>query len=214
MPAQRIHLVRHGEVYNPSGVLYGRLPNFHLSDTGKLMAEAAALELKSAGFDIKGVFSSPLVRAQESAKPIEALFGLDAKTNEDLIEPWNVFEGRKLSVKAVAVRPHWWWHFRNPARPAWGESFIDIIARMNQAMIDASDSVKSGDVVLVTHQLPIWVMHLHAAGEKLMHDPRKRRCSLSSITSFELVDGKLTEISYLEPHPDQLLEEILLVQDS
>ncbi|MFN5159826.1 MAG: histidine phosphatase family protein [Rhodoluna sp.] len=199
MPAQRIHLVRHGEVYNPSGVLYGRLPNFHLSDTGKLMAEAAALELKSAGFDIKGVFSSPLVRAQESAKPIEALFGLDAKTNEDLIEPWNVFEGRKLSVKAVAVRPHWWWHFRNPARPAWGESFIDIIARMNQAMIDASDSVKSGDVVLVTHQLPIWVMHLHAAGEKLMHDPRKRRCSLSSITSFELVEGKLTEISYLEP---------------
>jgi len=199
MPAQRIHLVRHGEVYNPSGVLYGRLPNFHLSDTGKLMAEAAAQELKSAGFDIKGVFSSPLVRAQESAKPIEALFGLDAKTNEDLIEPWNVFEGRKLSVKAVAVRPHWWWHFRNPARPAWGESFIDIIARMNQAMIDASDSVKSGDVVLVTHQLPIWVMHLHAAGEKLMHDPRKRRCSLSSITSFELVDGKLTEISYLEP---------------
>jgi broad specificity phosphatase PhoE len=199
MPAQRIHLVRHGEVYNPSGVLYGRLPNFHLSDTGKLMAEAAALELKSAGFDIKGVFSSPLVRAQESAKPIEALFGLDAKTNEDLIEPWNVFEGRKLSVKAVAVRPHWWWHFRNPARPAWGESFIDIIARMNQAMIDASESVKSGDVVLVTHQLPIWVMHLHAAGEKLMHDPRKRRCSLSSITSFELVEGKLTEISYLEP---------------
>ena len=199
MPAQRIHLVRHGEVYNPSGVLYGRLPNFHLSDTGKLMAEAAALELKSAGFDIKGVFSSPLVRAQESAKPIDALFGLDAKTNEDLIEPWNVFEGRKLSVKAVAVRPHWWWHFRNPARPAWGESFIDIIARMNQAMIDASESVKSGDVVLVTHQLPIWVMHLHAAGEKLMHDPRKRRCSLSSITSFELVDGKLTEISYLEP---------------
>ncbi len=199
MPAQRIHLVRHGEVYNPSGVLYGRLPNFHLSDTGKLMAEAAAQELKSAGFDIKGVFSSPLVRAQESAKPIEALFGLDAKTNEDLIEPWNVFEGRKLSVKAVAVRPHWWWHFRNPARPAWGESFIDIIARMNQAMIDASESVKSGDVVLVTHQLPIWVMHLHAAGEKLMHDPRKRRCSLSSITSFELVEGKLTEISYLEP---------------
>ncbi|MEY4655111.1 MAG: hypothetical protein RL523_510 [Actinomycetota bacterium] len=199
MPAQRIHLVRHGEVYNPSGVLYGRLPNFHLSDTGKLMAEAAAKELKSQGFHIKGVFSSPLIRAQESARPIEELFSLDAKIDEDLIEPWNVFEGRKLSVKAVAVRPHWWWHFRNPARPAWGESFIDIIARMNQAMIDASESVKSGDVVLVTHQLPIWVMHLHAAGEKLMHDPRKRRCSLSSITSFELVEGKLTEISYLEP---------------
>lgn len=199
MPAQRIHLVRHGEVYNPSGVLYGRLPNFHLSDTGKQMAEAAAKELKIQGFNIKGIFSSPLIRAQESAKPIEELFGIDAKTDEDLIEPWNVFEGRKLSVKAVAIRPHWWWHFRNPARPAWGESFIDIIARMNEAMLRAAETVKSGDVVLVTHQLPIWVMHLHTSGEKLMHDPRKRRCSLSSITSFELVDGKLTEIGYLEP---------------
>lgn len=199
MPAKRIHLVRHGEVYNPSGVLYGRLPNFHLSDTGKLMARAAAQELKDQGFPIRAVFSSPLIRTQESAKPIEELFGLDSKTNENLIEPWNVFEGRKLSVKAVAVRPHWWWHFRNPAKPAWGESFIDIIARMQEAISEAAESVKDGDVVLVTHQLPIWVMHLHAAGEKLMHDPRKRRCSLSSITSFEFIDGKLTEVGYLEP---------------
>lgn len=199
MPAKRIHLVRHGEVYNPSGVLYGRLPNFHLSDTGKLMARAAAQELKDQGFPIRAIFSSPLIRTQESAKPIEEIFGLDAKTNENLIEPWNVFEGRKLSVKAVAVRPHWWWHFRNPAKPAWGESFIDIIARMQEAISEAAESVKDGDVVLVTHQLPIWVMHLHAAGEKLMHDPRKRRCSLSSITSFEFIDGKLTEVGYLEP---------------
>lgn len=199
MPAQRIHLVRHGEVYNPSGVLYGRLPNFHLSDKGKLMAQAAAEELKMQNFPVKAIFTSPLVRTQESAKPIEELFGLDAKTDENLIEPWNVFEGRKLSVKAVAMRPHWWWHFRNPARPAWGESFKDIINRMEEAIESASASVKTGDVVLVTHQLPIWVMHLHLAGEKLMHDPRKRRCSLSSITSLSLADGKLTEISYLEP---------------
>ena len=26
-----VHLIRHGEVSNPSGVLYGRLPGFHLS---------------------------------------------------------------------------------------------------------------------------------------------------------------------------------------
>ena len=199
MPAKRIHLVRHGEVYNPGSVLYGRLPNFHLSDKGKLMAQAAAEELQKQGFPIKAIFTSPLIRTQESAKPIEELFKLDAKTDENLIEPWNVFEGRKLSVKAVAVRPHWWWHFRNPAKPAWGESFKEIIARMEEAIHEAANSVKSGDVVLVTHQLPIWVMHLHLAGERLMHDPRKRRCSLSSITSFELTDGKLTEVSYLEP---------------
>jgi len=204
MPANRIHLVRHGEVYNPGGVLYGRLPNFHLSDTGKLMAQAAADRLKALNTPVKAIYSSPLVRTQESAKSIEQAFGLDAKLDEDLIEPHNVFEGRKLSVKNVALRPHWWWHFRNPAKPAWGESFKEIIARMNEAIFRAYESVEDGDVVLVTHQLPIWVMHLSTAGEKLMHDPRKRRCSLSSITSFEVHDGKLVEVEYLEPAAELL----------
>jgi len=199
MPAKRIHLVRHGEVHNPGGVLYGRLPNFHLSDTGHKMAKEAALQLKAMGVNVTAIYMSPLVRAQESAKPIEELFGIDAKTNENLIEPYNVFEGRKLSVKAIATKPHWWWHFRNPAKPAWGESFKDIIARMHSAIIQASDSVLDGDVVLVTHQLPIWVMHLSTNGKKLMHDPRNRRCALSSITTFEIHGGKLVEVGYLDP---------------
>ncbi len=199
MPAKRIHLVRHGEVHNPSGVLYGRLPNFHLSETGHLMAKEAAEQLKAMGIKVSAIYTSPLVRAQESAKPIEELFGIDAKTNELLIEPYNVFEGRKLSVKAIATKPHWWWHFRNPAKPAWGESFKEIIARMHSAIIQAAESVLDGDVVLVTHQLPIWVMHLSSNGKKLMHDPRKRRCALSSITTFEIQDGKLVEVGYLDP---------------
>ena len=199
MPAKRIHLVRHGEVHNPTGVLYGRLPNFHLSVTGHLMAKEAAEQLKAMGIKVSAIYTSPLVRAQESAKPIEELFGIDAKTNENLIEPYNVFEGRKLSVKAIATKPHWWWHFRNPAKPAWGESFKEIIARMHSAIIQASESVLDGDVVLVTHQLPIWVMHLSSNGKKLMHDPRKRRCALSSITTFEIQDGKLVEVGYLDP---------------
>jgi broad specificity phosphatase PhoE len=199
MPAQRIHLVRHGEVYNPGGVLYGRLPNFHLSDTGKLMAKDAAEELKKMKADVRAIYVSPLLRTQESAKPIEELFKVDGKVDENLVEPWNVFEGRKLSVKAVALRPHWWWHFRNPAKPAWGETFIDIIQRMNHAIVTARDSVESGDVVLVTHQLPIWIMHLHVAGERLMHDPRKRRCALSSITTFEFDQDGLVEVSYKDP---------------
>ncbi len=199
MPAQRIHLVRHGEVYNPGGVLYGRLPNFHLSDTGKLMAKEAAEELKRMNADVRAIFISPLIRTQESAKPIEELFNIDGKLDENLIEPWNVFEGKKLSVKAIATKPHWWWHFRNPARPAWGESFIDIIQRMNHAIAAASASIESGDVVLVTHQLPIWAMHLHVSGERLMHDPRKRRCALSSITTFEFDEENLVEVSYRDP---------------
>jgi broad specificity phosphatase PhoE len=56
---------------------------------------------------------------------------------------------------------------------------------MRAAIDDAFDSVDDGDVILVSHQLPIWIAHLSVAGERYWHDPRKRRCSLSSITSFE-----------------------------
>ena len=199
MPANRIHLVRHGEVFNPSGVLYGRLPNFHLSDNGKIMAQKAALELKAMNADIKAIYASPLIRTQESAKPIEELFKLDAKTDERLIEPWNVFEGKKLSAKNVALRPHWWWHFRNPVKPAWGESYKEIIERMEAVIKDAANSVSSGDVVLVTHQLPIWVMHLHTNGMRLAHDPRRRRCALSSITSFAFSGEAMVEVGYFDP---------------
>ena len=202
MPANRVHLVRHGEVYNPSGVLYEQLPNFHLSDRGKLMALASAQELKSQKAPIKALFSSPLVRAQESAEPFESLFKLELQTDQRLIEPTNAFRGRKMGAKNLALKPHLWWHFRNPARPSWGEPYVSIIARMNEAMLAAAESVSGGDVVLVTHQLPIWITHLSLQGEKLAHDPRKRRCSLSSITTFEYLDGNFVEVNYLEPAKD------------
>ena len=199
MPANRIHLVRHGEVYNPNGVLYEQLPNFHLSDKGKLMALAAAQELKSLKAPVIALFSSPLDRAQESAAPFEGLFKLKIQTDPRLIEPTNVFRGKKMGAKNLALKPHLWWHFRNPARPSWGEPYKSIIARMQEAMIAAAESVTGGDVVLVTHQLPIWITHLSLQGGKLSHDPRKRMCSLSSITTFEYVEGKFVELTYLEP---------------
>ena len=70
---------------------------------------------------------------------------------------------------------------------------------MNAAMTQAWDDAPSGDVVVVSHQLPIWITHLAVAGQPLRHDPRARRCALSSVTSFEMVDGKWTEVSYVEP---------------
>jgi broad specificity phosphatase PhoE len=73
---------------------------------------------------------------------------------------------------------------------------------MQEAMVAAAESVSGGDVVLVTHQLPIWITHLSLQGGKLSHDPRKRMCSLSSITTFEYVEGKFVEVNYSEPAKD------------
>ena len=65
-----VHLVRHGEVENPQGVLYGRIPGFHLSEAGRVMAKTAAGFL--AGRDVTVLRSSPLERARETAEPIAA----------------------------------------------------------------------------------------------------------------------------------------------
>src|ERR1700729_4018635 len=91
-----VHLVRHGEVENPHGVLYGRIPGYHLSADGRVMAKAAANFL--AGRDVTVLRSSPLERAQETAEPIAAQFGLPVETDDRLIEPWNHFEGLTFGV--------------------------------------------------------------------------------------------------------------------
>lgn len=199
MPATRVHLVRHGEVHNPGGVLYGRLPHFHLSETGHAMARSAAHSLKSSGVPLVKLVTSPLTRTQESAAPIAQIFGLTPDLDQRVIEPYNFFEGRKASAKTIALRPHLIFHLRNPMQPSWGEPYVEVVARMTEAMTEAANSVESGEVAIVTHQLPIWAMHLHLSGQKLAHNPAKRRCALSSITSFDFVDGKFREVGYVDP---------------
>jgi len=199
MPAQRIHLIRHGEVHNPGAVIYGRLPHFRLSDRGHQMAAAAAEELKNQKRPVGMIFASPLLRTRESAEHVEKAFGVEAKTDERLIEPWNKFEGRKLGGAHIALRPHLFYHLRNPKRPSWGEPFEEIASRMLESMDHAWNAVPDGDVVLVSHQLPIEMVHRKLSGKKLPHNPRKRRTALSSVTSFERNGKDWVEVDYRDP---------------
>ncbi len=142
-----LHLLRHGEVYNPSGVLYGRLPDFHLSEEGRLMAKAAAAFL--AGRDVTVLRSSPLDRALETAAPLAAQFGLDVVTDERLIEPANVFEGTTVGVGSGALRnPANWRYLYDPFRPSWGEPYTQVAARMRAAMTDAARAARGHEAVL------------------------------------------------------------------
>jgi broad specificity phosphatase PhoE len=197
MPASRLHLVRHGEVFNPKHVLYGRLPGYHLSDAGHAMARAAAEHVKGLDRPVALLRCSPLQRTQESAAPFAELFELTPATEERIIEPTNVFEGKRMS--RALRNPMNWWQLRRPSVPSWGEPYRSIADRMLAAMNDAWDAVDEGDVVLVSHQAPIWITHLAVAGIRLQHDPRTRRCALSSVTSFERVGDVWREVAYAEP---------------
>jgi len=196
-----IHLLRHGEVHNPSGVLYGRLPDYHLSDLGREMAERAASALR--GRDVTVVTASPLERAQETAAPIGATFSLDVGVDPDLIEADNVFEGQRVGVgDGVLKQPSSWRHLWNPFTPSWGEPYTQIAARMRNAVRRARDEARGHEAVLVSHQLPIWVTRLDAEDRSFVHDPRRRQCSLASLTSFTFDGNRLVAVTYTEPAAD------------
>lgn len=199
MVARQVHLVRHGEVFNPDRVLYGRLPNFGLSERGALMAEAAAAHLAALNRPISTLMSSPLQRAQESAAPVARFLGLTPIIDERIIEPTNVFEGKRMRGPDSALRdPANWKFLRNPWRPSWGEPYRSIAARMLAAMTDAINSTETGDIVMVSHQLPIMTVHRALANQSFMNDPRRRRCALSSITTCEWRDESFAERGFVE----------------
>jgi broad specificity phosphatase PhoE len=198
-----VHLLRHGEVFNPEKILYGRLPGYHLSELGRKMADRAAAYF--ADRDVAVVTASPLERAQETATPIAAELDLSIGSDDRLIEAGNVFEGRPFGVGDGALRhPRAWLHLRNPFRPSWGEPYVEIARRMHDAMATARDAARGREAVLVSHQLPIWVARLNAERRSYLHDPRRRECSLASVTSFEFSGDTLVTVSYAEPSRDLL----------
>jgi broad specificity phosphatase PhoE len=193
-----VHVLRHGEVDNPTKILYGRLPGYRLSELGVQMAELAAKSL--AGRDVTYLVSSPLERAQQTAQPFAAQFGLPVASDDRLIESRNFFEGQRFGVGDGALRdPRNWWQLRNPVKPSWGEPYREIAARMYAALTAARAEAEGHEAVCVSHQLPIWTLRRFVERSRLWHDPRKRQCALASITSFHFDGARLTGVSYAEP---------------
>lgn len=193
-----VHLVRHGEVHNPTGVLYGRMQGFGLSDRGRQQALTVAEYL--ADRDIVYVVASPLQRARETAAPIADSHRLELAVDDRLIEADNAFEGMRVSVGAGAFRqPRYWPKLLNPFRPSWGEPYRAIAERMLAAVHAARETAAGHEAVCVSHQLPIWTLRRFCEGRRLWHDPRKRECGLASVTSLDFAGERLVAIRYTQP---------------
>ncbi len=193
-----VHLLRHGEVHNPTGVLYGRLPGFRLSERGE--KQAATVGAALADEDITAVLASPLERAQQTATPIAAAHGLEIVTVDDLIEADNRFEGTPFGVGDGALRnPRNWWHLRNPFTPSWGEPYVVIAARMRAAVARARELAEGHTAVCVSHQLPIWTARRSFENKRMWHDPRTRQCGLASLTTLIFDGDRLERVAYSEP---------------
>jgi broad specificity phosphatase PhoE len=201
MTTTTVHLLRHGEVYNPEGILYGRAPGFVLSDRGHAMAERVAERVGDR--DITHIVASPLERAQQTAAPLAKVRGLTPVLDERVIESTNVFAGKRFTVRrGLIFRPSVWRHLLNPVKPSWGEPYVEVASRMWAAVEDARDAAEGHEAVIVSHQLPIWICRLHAEGRRYFHDPRRRQCTLCSLTSLQFEGDQLRTVGYSEPAGD------------
>jgi broad specificity phosphatase PhoE len=71
---------------------------------------------------------------------------------------------------------------------------------MLAAVFSARDAANGRDALVVSHQLPIWILRSAVEGRRLLHDPRKRICTLASVTSFHLDNqGMIEGVTYAEP---------------
>jgi broad specificity phosphatase PhoE len=194
-----VHVLRHGEVENPNKILYGRQPGWYLSARGQEMA--ATLGEWSKSIDLGALHVSPLQRAQETAAPIAAAHKMEITTDERLIEAANIFEGKSFELgSGVLKHPSSWRHLYNPWKPSWGEPYVEQINRMLAAVFAAKDAAKGKDAICVSHQLPIWILRSAIENRRLLHDPRKRECTLASVTSIHFdSDGVISGTSYSEP---------------
>lgn len=204
MEPTTVHLVRHGEVFNPDGVLYGRLPGYGLSDLGERMARRLGEYFADA--ELAALRCSPLQRARETMAPIaERHPELNVTFDTRVLEAGNELEGQVFGKDNSALfKPANWRYFVNPLRPSWGEAYVSVARRMRTAIADAAAQAPGARTVIVSHQLPIWIARCDAEGRSLIHDPRRRECNLASVTTFSLIAGRVVSVSYDEPARDLL----------
>ncbi|PST46330.1 phosphoglycerate mutase [Bifidobacterium sp. UTCIF-37] len=214
MSATTIHFVRHGKVYNPDHLLYERLPDFHLSDVGRRMAEATARYIAESPQmnTVAAVYSSPLDRTRETAgaildalNPVRQSRGeapLELVTDERVIEAGNEFRGKRIGHGEGALwRNGNWKLVRNLWRPSWGESYAHIAKRVGDFAREKVREHAGEQIIVVSHESPIWSFrHLLETGHA-EHWMFLRHTALASITSitFDSETGRVMSITYVDP---------------
>lgn len=201
----QISLVRHGLVYNPGQIYYGRLPGFGLAELGREQAEAAGRAL--AVEPVAAVYHSPMQRAAETAAIVHSLCAADAPMAacELLNEVHSSFDG--LSVEEMERRG---WDFYRDKVPGF-EQPEHILARILQFFDEARAQYPNQHVVGVSHADPIafavmWACGLHPAADHRKHlsecgviDNYPSPASISTFTFAEGDERKLISFRYVAP---------------
>ncbi len=193
-----ILLIRHGENdYVKEGRLAGRMPGIHLNENGRKQAQAVAEQLSTA--PLKAVYSSPLERAIETAKPIAGALQLEVAIREGLLETdYGSWQGKTL--KSLHRRKLWRIVQNAPsmARFPEGESFADCQVRVISEIEQLSNQHKPKEMfACVFHADPIKLAVAYYLGMPLDNFQRLT-VAPASITALHIGEtgGSLLTLNY------------------
>jgi len=158
----RLLLVRHGQTnWNLEGRYQGGI-DVPLNLQGQTRSEALAEELSVERIDV--VYSSPLSRAVDTARPIARKHGLDVRIEPDLREiELGEWEGMPATVIAERYPELFrqWVEDPRPVRPPGGESILELHDRVIAA-VDRIIRLHPGKrICLVTHKVTLVIIRTH-----------------------------------------------------
>ena len=194
----KIYLVRHGEVFNPKGLIYGRLSGFKLSETGIKEAKEAGRHLDKVGAKPEIVMTSPLLRTIQTAKIIQTFFpDVEITKEKKIIEGDIGWQGR---VKKDLIRKGIWGQYLSmPSSIATGERFSGVQKRVAEWVKEFAKKPYK-QVVVVSHQdlLRSLVLFLQ---QRPLDDLNKFPTATGSVTAVDIDKGAVLQkdIEYWQP---------------
>ncbi len=192
--------------------MYGRLPGFPLSAWGERQAQAAAEALRD--IPLAAVFSSPLVRAQQTAQILLAERpDVSLYTSEALNEVRFFFEGQPLL--SMASRN---WDLYSGVDSSY-EQPPDVVARAREFLAQVRREYAGQHVVAVSHGDVIAFTALWAFGVELIpankhtldvHGLADDYPAPASLLTFiyapDTSDERPTTITYRRPYGEELAD--------
>lgn len=154
-----LYLIRHGEVHNPEKILYGRMPNFGLSVTGREQAAAAGRALADVSLD--ALYASPMQRAQETAAIIRESHpqALLIQTDERLNEVYTPYDGTPFAeLEPMMIDIY-------DGNEAPYEQPRDVRRRLLDFFAEMRATVPGGTIACVTHGDIVVSAFMYAKGQ-------------------------------------------------
>lgn len=150
-----LYIVRHGQTHkNKQKLLQGR-SNTPLNDEGRSQALEVGAKLNEMGIKPEKLYSSPLIRAVETAELIGSACAGDAEVHTDdrLIEmDYGPFEGMNLTNPAPEVMA-FFMDFAGTPAPDGMEQLSSVVARSGEFLEEIRAEAAEHDIIISTHAI-------------------------------------------------------------